>query len=65
MVWACPLLALGSGYSGVPSAFGRPLRAPSIPHEGHGKLIKVEIIYNIEALEKNTLYYIVNSRSMA
>ena len=32
MVWACPSLALGSGYSGVPSASGRPLRAPSIPH---------------------------------
>ena len=43
MVWACPSLSLGSGYSGVPSAFGRPLRAPSIPHAGHGKLIKVSI----------------------
>ncbi|MCK4824329.1 hypothetical protein KA005_51735, partial [bacterium] len=43
MVWACPSLSLGSGYSGVPSAFGRPLRAPSIPHAVHGKLIKVSI----------------------
>ena len=34
---------MGAGYSGVPSAFGRPLRAPSIPHAGHGKLIKVSI----------------------
>ena len=34
MVWACPSLSLGSCYSGVPSAFGRPLRAPSIPHAG-------------------------------
>ena len=41
MVWACSSLALGSGYSGVPSASGRPLRAPSIPHAGHVKLIKV------------------------
>ena len=32
MVWACHSLSLGSGYSGVPSAFGRPLRAPPIPH---------------------------------